>query len=71
MEFAVTGKDSLLIDFGEKNNLGIPQPPGFVGYPQPPPLPTMPFDLAVCSINFSEVLLLIVLLISDWRKQRR
>lgn len=34
--------DGVLIDFNDKNNLGgggLPQPPGFVMFPQPPPLP--------------------------------
>ncbi|XP_056648346.1 IST1 homolog isoform X1 [Diorhabda sublineata] len=40
------GHDALLIDLSS-NNLGgggsggLPQPPGFLGYPQPPPLPYM------------------------------
>ncbi|XP_018569365.1 IST1 homolog isoform X3 [Anoplophora glabripennis] len=37
------GKDALLIDLSNSNDLGggggMPQPPGFLGYPQPPPLP--------------------------------
>ncbi|XP_023014171.2 increased sodium tolerance 1-like protein isoform X2 [Leptinotarsa decemlineata] len=37
------GNDALLIDLSSNsNNLGgggMPQPPGFLGYPQPPPLP--------------------------------
>lgn len=38
------GKDALLIDLSDRNNLGggMPQPPGFLGYPQPPPLPGFP-----------------------------
>lgn len=40
------GKDALLIDLSDRNNLGggggMPQPPGFVGYPQPPVLPEFP-----------------------------
>lgn len=43
----VSGNDALLIDFTNTNNLGgggIPQPPGFVGYPMPPPLPNLPMD---------------------------
>lgn len=46
--------DGALIDLSDPNNLGgggsggIPQPPGFIGYPQPPPLPTtVPFDYPV------------------------
>ncbi|XP_008194059.1 IST1 homolog isoform X4 [Tribolium castaneum] len=39
------GKDALLIDLSDKNNLGggggYPAPLGFLGYPQPPPLPAM------------------------------
>lgn len=38
------GKDALLIDLSDRNNLGgggVPAPPGFFGYPQPPPLPVM------------------------------
>nr|CAI5866609.1 unnamed protein product [Callosobruchus analis] len=37
------GKDALLIDLSNSNNLGggMPQPPGFVGFPQPPPLPNL------------------------------
>ncbi|XP_044266088.1 IST1 homolog isoform X2 [Tribolium madens] len=39
-------KDALLIDLSDKNNLGggsggYPAPFGFLGYPQPPPLPAM------------------------------
>lgn len=53
--------DTFLIDLSDKNNLGggggVPQPPGFVGYPQPPMLPAMndglpgpaPFNYPVCS----------------------
>lgn len=35
------GQDSLLIDIGGQNNLGSrgPQPAGFIGFPQAPPLP--------------------------------
>jgi len=39
----------MLIDLSDKNNLngggsggGMPQPVGFIGYPQPPSLPQMP-----------------------------
>nr|CAH7744484.1 unnamed protein product [Callosobruchus chinensis] len=38
------GKDALLIDLSNSNNLGgggMPQPPGFLGFPQPPPLPNL------------------------------
>jgi vacuolar protein sorting-associated protein IST1 len=41
------GKDAMLIDLSDRNNLGgggsggMPAPPGFYGYPQPPPLPAM------------------------------
>lgn len=40
------GKDAMLIDLSDRNNLGgggggMPQPPGFVGFPQPPPLPNL------------------------------
>lgn len=47
------GKDALLIDLSDRNNLGgggMPQPPGFLGYPPPPALPgfanapTAPFN---------------------------
>jgi hypothetical protein len=38
----------MLIDLSDRNNLGggggsggMPAPPGFYGYPQPPPLPAM------------------------------
>uniref|UniRef100_A0A1B0CMC0 IST1 homolog n=1 Tax=Lutzomyia longipalpis TaxID=7200 RepID=A0A1B0CMC0_LUTLO len=36
--------DGVLIDLSDKNNLdsNIPQPPGFIGFPQAPPLPHMP-----------------------------
>lgn len=38
-----SGKDALLIDLSDRNNLGgIPQPPGFLGYPQPPTIPEFP-----------------------------
>ncbi|KAF2906143.1 hypothetical protein ILUMI_00035 [Ignelater luminosus] len=44
-------KDGLLIDLSDRNNLGgggggggPPQPAGFIGYPPPPSLPTMPFN---------------------------
>ncbi|XP_044751621.1 IST1 homolog isoform X1 [Coccinella septempunctata] len=38
-------KDALLIDLSDKNNLGgggMPHPPGFLGYPQPPAIPDFP-----------------------------
>lgn len=36
--------DGILVDLSDRNNLGTPQPLGFIGYPQPPVLPTqMPF----------------------------
>lgn len=41
------GNDALLIDFSNTNNLGgggIPQPPGFVGFPLPPALPNVPMN---------------------------
>jgi vacuolar protein sorting-associated protein IST1 len=44
------GVDALLIDVNsDKNNLDggsvlCPQPPGFIGYPQPPVLPQQPSD---------------------------
>ncbi|KAK9869825.1 hypothetical protein WA026_003554 [Henosepilachna vigintioctopunctata] len=39
------GKDAFLIDLSDKNNLGgggMPHPPGFLGYPQPPSVPDFP-----------------------------
>ncbi|XP_030754895.1 IST1 homolog isoform X2 [Sitophilus oryzae] len=43
------GNDAMLIDLSDRNNLGggggIPQPPGFVGYPQPPSFPAPNPDL--------------------------
>ncbi|XP_037905320.1 IST1 homolog isoform X3 [Hermetia illucens] len=38
------GLDGFLIDLSDRNNLSGPHPPqvGFIGYPQPPPLPVMP-----------------------------
>lgn len=39
------GRDALLIDLSDRNNLGgggMPQPPGFLGYPPPPALPGFP-----------------------------
>lgn len=61
--YHVLGKDAFLIDLSDRNNLGggggaaggFPAPPGFFGYPQPPPLPPManeyprpaPFDYPV------------------------
>jgi hypothetical protein len=44
------GVDALLIDVNsDKNNLGggsvlLPQPPGFIGFPQLPVLPQQPSD---------------------------
>ncbi|KAL3282603.1 hypothetical protein HHI36_005778 [Cryptolaemus montrouzieri] len=40
-------KDALLIDLSDRNNLGgggggMPHPPGFLGYPQPPSIPDFP-----------------------------
>lgn len=55
------GKDALLIDLSDKNNLGsggMPQPPGFLGFPQPPALPgftnapTAPFNYPSVSSVF-------------------
>ena len=53
----VVGKDAMLIDLSDRNNLGgggMPAPPGFYGFPQPPPwppmtdpLPTPPFTYPV------------------------
>lgn len=44
----ILGNDALLIDLSNTNNFGggggIPQPPGFVGFPMPPPLPNLPID---------------------------
>lgn len=43
-------KEGMLIDFGDKNNLGggggmnIVEPPGFKGFPAPPMLPTSDFQ---------------------------
>lgn len=53
------GKDALLIDLSDRNNLGgggMPQPPGFFGYPPPPALPgftnapTAPFNYPVSTL---------------------
>lgn len=54
--------DTFLIDLSDKNNLGgsgsdggVPQPPGFVGFPHPPELPpqgpNQPFNYPVSGIN--------------------
>lgn len=55
--------DGVLIDLSDKNNLGggggMPQPPGFIGYPQAPGLPPhVPFNYPVSIIfkNFDTVL---------------
>ncbi|XP_018330471.1 IST1 homolog [Agrilus planipennis] len=50
------GRDAMLIDLSDKNNLGMPQPPGFVGYPQPPMAPfsyppLMPHDQKTASAS--------------------
>ncbi|CAH1988384.1 unnamed protein product [Acanthoscelides obtectus] len=50
------GKDALLIDLSNSNNLGgggggMPQPPGFVGFPQPPPLPNLMEPFAYPSLQ--------------------
>lgn len=43
----IVGMDAMLIDLSDKNNLGgnsYPPAPqaGFIGYPQPPPVPAVP-----------------------------
>lgn len=54
--------DTFLIDLSDKNNLGgggtgggAPQPPGFVGFPHPPELPSQgpnqPFNYPVSEFN--------------------
>lgn len=48
--------DGILIDLSDKNNLGgggILQPLGFIGYPQPPALPHIPFGYPVSIIFIS------------------
>lgn len=54
------GQDALLIDVGnntERNNLdtasgGLPQPVGFIGFPQPPLLPNPASNLIVSNVFF-------------------
>jgi len=47
--------DGMLIDLSDRNNLGgggTPQPPGFIGYPQAPALPSMPMPPTNMPFNY-------------------
>ncbi|KAJ6641450.1 IST1 like [Pseudolycoriella hygida] len=55
--------DGVLIDFTDRNNLGgggsggntVPQPLGFIGYPQPPALPNMPLPPTNIPFNYPNI----------------
>lgn len=77
----IEGQDALLIDVEnntERNNLDIasggitvPQPVGFIGFPQPPLLSNPVFNLIVCNIYFFDFLFIFLfkLFLLEFRKR--